>query len=245
MPSTGEGGPRRVRAVVLALLMLGMPAPARAQSERDQSTTVSTWTFDREPVGGLPRGWAGDGGVAGSVYSIERERDGNAYLRASSHDDGVQLGVEVQADARNGLTLSWRWRVFEVPAGGDERRVETMDSAAAVYAVFGSALLPRVIKYVWSTTVPEGTVLRHPRSGRMAIVVIASGAERLGDWWAVRRDLSEDYRRLFGGEADRLRAIGVKSDSDSTSGAARADFDDFQLLEGQPREPSRRGGQRD
>ena len=235
---------RRVRRVAVVLLMLGMPILAHVQSEGDPYTVVGTWTFDREAIGGLPRGWEGSGGVAGSVYRIERERNGNAFLKASSHDDGVQLGVEVQADARSGLNLSWRWRVWELPAGGDERRLETMDSAAAVYAVFGSSVLPRVIKYVWSTTVPAGTALRHPRSGRMAIVAIASGAEGLGDWRAVRRDLTEDYRRLFGGEAGRLRAIGVKTDSDSTSGAARADFDDFQLLQGQPREPSGRGVQR-
>jgi hypothetical protein len=215
--------------VALVLLVLGTPGLAHAQGDRAQRSTATAWTFDHEPSGGLPRGWEGSGGAAGSVYSIERERHGNAYLKASSRDDGVQLGVEVQADARNGLTLSWRWRVWAIPAGGDERREETMDSAAAVYAVFGSRLLPRVIKYVWSTTVPAGTVLRHPRSARMAIVVVASGAERLGDWRAVRRDLTEDYRRLFGGEPGRLRAIGVKSDSDSTSGVARADFDDFEL----------------
>lgn len=219
----------RVRAAALVLLMLGIPSLARTQSDRDQDATITTWTFDREPSGGLPREWESSGGAAENVYRIERERDGNAYLKASSHGNGVQLGVEVQADARNGLTLSWRWRVWELPAGGDERREETMDSAAAVYAVFGSRVLPRVIKYVWSTTVPAGTVLRHPRSGRVAIVVIASGAEKRGDWQTVRRDLTGDYRRLFEGEPGRLRAIGVKTDSDSTSGTARADFDDFRL----------------
>ena len=44
------GGTRRVRAVALVLLMLGIPDLARAQSERDQSTTVSAWTFDRDPA---------------------------------------------------------------------------------------------------------------------------------------------------------------------------------------------------
>ena len=99
-------------------------------------------------------------------------------------------------------------------------------------------------KFVTATTVPAGTVLRHPQSGRMAIVVITSGTEGLGHWRTVRRDLTEDYRRLFGGEPGRLRAVGVKSDSDSTSGAATADFDDFQLLQSQAREPSDRGVQR-
>jgi hypothetical protein len=243
MPRAGDGVPR-VRPIALVVLILGIPSLIRAQSDRDQYTTVSSWTFDHEAGGGLPRGWEGSGGVAGSVYRIERERNGNAYLKASSHNDGVQLGVEIQADARNRLTFSWRWRVWELPAGGDERREETMDSAAAVYAVFGSRVLPRVIKYVWSTTVPAATVLRHPRSGRVAIVVITSGAESLGTWQTVRRDLTEDYRRVFGGEPGRLRAVGVKTDSDSTSGVARADFDDFELLQGQPPEPSGPGGRR-
>jgi hypothetical protein len=227
------------------LLVLSAANVAGASNQCEGSATVRAWTFDREPGGGLPGGWEGSGGVARSVYSIVREGDGNAYLKASSHDDGVQLGVEVQADTKSELVLGWRWRVWKLPSGGDERRVETMDSAAAVYAVFGSRLLPRVIKYVWSTLVPVGTVLHHPRSGRVGIVVIASGAERLGSWHAVRRTLTQDYRRLFGGEPGPLRAIGVKSDSDSTSGVAMADFDDFQVLQGGPCESRGRGGSPD
>ena len=227
------------------LLVLGAANVAGASNQCEGSATVRTWTFDREPVGGLPGGWEGSDGVARNVYSIARERDGNAYLKASSHDDGIQLGVEIQADAKSELVLGWRWRAWELPSRGDERRVETMDSAAAVYAVFGSRLLPRVIKYVWSTLVPVGTVLHHPRSGRVGIVVIASGAGQLGSWHAVKRSLTQDYRRIFGGEPGRLQAIGVKSDSDSTSGVAMADFDDFQLLQGAPCESRGRGALRE
>jgi hypothetical protein len=234
-----------VPALAAALLILSASNAARASNQCAPSATVRAWTFDHEPGGGLPGGWEGSGRVARSVYSIAREEDGNAYLKASSRDDGVQLGVEVQADATSELALAWRWRVWKLPSGGDERRVETMDSAAAVYAVFGSRLLPRVIKYVWSTVVPVGTVFHHPSSGRVGIVVIASGAEQLGSWRAVRRTLTQDYRRLFGGEPGRLRAIGVKSDSDSTSGVAMADFDDFQLLQGGPCESRGRGAPRE
>ena len=230
---------------VVALLLILNPANPAGASRACEPLPARNWTFDREPVGGLPTGWTSGGGAGGRVYSIARDRDGNAYLKASSRNDGVQLGVEVQADAADSLVLSWRWRVWELPAGGDERRVETMDSAASVYAVFGSRLFPRVIKYVWSSAVPVGTILHHPRSDRVGIVVVASGAEGLGSWQTVRRTLSDDYRRLFGGEPGRLRGLGVKSDSDSTSGAARADFDDIQLLQGPPCEPGDRGAKRE
>ena len=65
MPSTGEG--RRLRAVALALLMLGRPNLAHAQSEREQYTVVSTWTFDREPSGGLPRWRVWIGGQSDAI----------------------------------------------------------------------------------------------------------------------------------------------------------------------------------
>jgi hypothetical protein len=231
-------------AVVAVLLFLNPAGPAGA-SRACVPLPAKSWTFDREPEGGLPSGWKSSGGVGGRVYSIARERDGNAYLKASSRNDGVQLGVEVEADSADSLVLSWRWRVWELPAGGDERRVGTMDSAASVYAVFGSRLFPRAIKYVWSSAVPAGTTLHHPRSDRVGIVVVASGAEGLGSWHTVRRTLTDDYRRLFGGEPGRLRGLGVKSDSDSTSGAARADFDDIQLLLGPSCEPGGRGAKRE
>jgi hypothetical protein len=218
-------------AVAAALLLLN-PTGAASASRACEPLPARTWTFDREQLGGLPSGWKNSGGAGGRVYSIARDREGNAYLRASSRNDGVQLGIEVEADTAGPLVLSWRWRVWELPAGGDERRVETMDSAASVYAVFGSQLFPRVIKYVWSSAVPVGTTLHHPRSGRVGIVVVASGTEGLESWRTVRRTLTDDYRRLFGGEPGRLRGLGVKSDSDSTAGTARADFDDIQLLQG-------------
>ena len=231
-------------AVVAALLILN-PAGQAGASRACEPLPARIWTFDREPEGGLPNGWTSSGGAGSRVYSIARDRDGNAYVKASSRNDGVQLGIEVQADTAHSLVLSWRWRVWELPAGGDERRVETMDSAASVYAVFGSRLFPRVIKYVWSSVVPQGTTLHHPRSERLSIVVVATGAEGLGSWQKVRRTLTDDYRRLFGGAPGRLRGLGVKSDSDSTSGAASADFDDIQLLQGPSCEPGGRGAKRE
>ena len=185
------------------------------------------WTFESDKAGELPSGWMARGGSAKGIYSVVSEKNGNHFLAARSHADGVQLGIAIKTPARDYPTLSWRWRVLELPRGADETRAETMDSAAAVYVAFGSQFFPRILKYVWSTSVPKGTMMRHPHSGRTVIVVIASGEQGIGQWNVISRSLLDDYRAAFGGDAGTIVAIGVKTDSDSTSSTAAADYDDF------------------
>lgn len=188
------------------------------------------WTFDTERVGGLPIGWETRGATGSQqVYQISAEVDGNRYLAAHSRAADVQVGVEISARSQDLPILSWRWRAWELPRGADERNLKTLDSAASVYAVFGSRLFPRILKYVWSTSVPVGTSLKHPSSSRMAILVVNSGPSPLGEWVKVSRNLLEDYKAAFGSQPGKLIALGIKTDSDSTRTSARADYDDIQL----------------
>ena len=186
--------------------------------------------FQADSVGSVPPGWETRGPIPPQpVYKVEAESAGSRYLAARSAGTDVQLGIEVTAQPEYTRSLSWRWRVWELPRGADERNSKTMDSAASVYAVFGSRLFPRILKYVWSTSVPAGSLFKHPRSGRVAIMVVNSGSDSIGQWRHVRRNLVEDYQRAFGGKPGNLIALGVKTDSDSTRSSARADYDDFQL----------------
>ena len=120
------------------------------------------WTFESDQAGELPSGWKARGGSAKDIYRA----------------DGVQLGLAIKTQARDYPTLSWRWRVLELPRGADETQVKTMDSAAAVYVAFGSQIFPRILKYVWSTSIPRGTTIRHPHSRRTEIVVVSCGCAR-------------------------------------------------------------------
>ena len=189
-----------------------------------------SWNFDADPIGSLPQGWETRGKSPRPVYQVQAGPDGNRYLAAESRDSDVQLGIEVEARPQEFPILTWRWRVWELPRGADERNSKTLDSAAGVYAVFGSRLFPRILKYVWSTSVPAGTTFKHPSSGRMGIVVVHSGTGPRGQWQAVTRDLDADYRAAFGSSPPNLIAIGVKTDSDSTHTSAKADYDDFRLM---------------
>ncbi len=214
--------PCMIRGIFFAIISLSALATETFAQALNQN-------FESIAVNSLPGGWTARGGSARDVYQIEAEQGGNRYLAARSRGSDVQLGIEVNAQPEQQPILSWRWRVLELPRQADERKVATMDSAAAVYAVFGSRLFPRVIKYVWSSSVPAGSVFKHPRSNRVAIVVVASGEQQLGRWQTVVRDLHQDFQQIFESAPGGLIAIGVKTDSDSTSGSARADYDDLAL----------------
>jgi len=188
-----------------------------------------TWNFNGEPVGSLPTGWESRGGPGQPTYQIKAESDGNRYLAAVSRGSDVQLGTEIKVRPEESPILGWRWRVTDLPKGADERIQKTLDSAASVYAVFGSRLFPRILKYVWSASVPAGSSFKHPASSRMAIIVVDSGPNSAGAWHEVKRNLVDDYKKAFGSEPASLIAIGVKTDSDSTRSSARADYDDIHL----------------
>jgi hypothetical protein len=187
------------------------------------------WTFQTDLVGGLPEGWQSRGGSAADVYRIEDEPNGNRFVEARSWNSDVQLGTTVSVRPEQLPILSWRWRVWNLPRNADERQVKTMDSAASVYAVFGSRLFPKVLKYVWSASAPVGATFKHPASSRMAIIVIESGVDHVGEWQKVSRNLLGDYRSAFGTSPGNLIALGIKTDSDSTRSSARADYDDFRV----------------
>jgi hypothetical protein len=194
--------------------------------------SVLLWNFNADTLGKVPSGWELRGARSPKpIYSIQEETAGNRFLAARSEGSDVQLGLELLAKPQTMPMLTWRWRVLELPRNADERNLSTLDSAASVYAVFGSRLFPRILKYVWSTSVPASASFKHPASGRMTIIVVNSGAGALGQWQSVSRDLVEDYSRAFGSTPDNLIAIGVKTDSDSTHSTAQADYDDIQLAE--------------
>jgi hypothetical protein len=186
------------------------------------------WNFNTDTPGSAPKLWKVRGGAAAPTYRINIEEE-NRYLSAESHRTGVQLGIEIDSNSSADYNLSWKWRVHELPSKGDESKNESMDSAAAVYAVFGRGFFPKIIKYVWSTSLKPGTVLKHPRSKNVRIIVLSSGTGQNGTWQTLSRNLLNDFRTNFGSEPPPLSAIGVKTDSDSTLSHAKADYDDFLL----------------
>jgi hypothetical protein len=127
--------------------------------------------------------------------------------------------------------LSWRWKVKGIIPGGDETKKSTDDYAARVYVIFPHWFFPktRTISYIWGNKLAQGATLPSPYTGNARMVAVESGTEKVGEWIVERRNVLEDYRRLFREEPPKVGAIAIMTDTDNTGASAEAWYDDLQI----------------
>lgn len=179
----------------------------------------------RLPADGVPRGWELKEFAGKAQVELVRAEPGLAF-RLRSDQTSFALFRQLVVDLPQTPVLSWAWKVTRLPAGGDVRGRDTDDEAIQVYVVFPRwpALSARsdVIGYVWDTRAPVGTVLTSPKAPNVKVIVVESGAGRVGDWQRQTRNVLDDYKRLFGRRPPRVGAVAVMTDADDTRGVAEA-----------------------
>ena len=200
--------------------------------------------FESTPLGELPSGWYNRDFTV-QITSPEEsykyryevvEEAGNRFLfynHTDAHHMNFPLGRRTNLHLEQTPILSWKWRVNKLPENASEMDDKRNDAAASIYVVFDMGKVaffkkvPKSIRYTWSSTLPKG----HESSlffGNQKIVVVESGVQHLGMWKTFRRNVAEDYRRLFGEEApERPLAILILSDGNSTGSVAEAAYDDI------------------
>jgi hypothetical protein len=177
-------------------------------------------------------GWKEKSFVGQTKYAIIAQENNQAlHARADSAASG--LFKEIKYDPKEWPILSWRWKVIQLPEKGDVRFKETDDYGARVYVVFPHFLKwkTKTISYIWARKLPKGEHIPNPWLPKNAVMLaVQSGADSLGRWIAEKRNVFEDYKRIFGSEPPRVGAIAIMSDSDNTGGVAEAFYDDIILL---------------
>jgi Protein of unknown function (DUF3047) len=82
----------------------------------------------------------------------------------------------------------------------------------------------QIIGYIWDTTAPVGTIVKSEKTGTVTYVVVRSGPADLGKWLTERRNVAEDYRKIYGAAPDNPGVISLAIDSDDTSSSAESFF---------------------
>ena len=185
--------------------------------------------FETYANGVFPDKWRMAKSDARKIHKIETE-SGNRFLRARAEKQGIQIGLEHRFEPKQQQHLSWRWRAREFPTGADERLSDKHDTVAQVYVIFDNQILPRIIKYMWSGVVPEGSRFVHPLYSRARVVIVRTGMSDLNKWFEEKVNFYDDYKKFFDIEPGRVQGIALMSSSDSTRSVAAADYDDFVLL---------------
>jgi Protein of unknown function (DUF3047) len=96
--------------------------------------------------------------------------------------------------------------------------------------IFDNQYWPRVIKYIWSASLPIGTRFANPLYSRGKVVVLRNGQSDKIKWHEEDVNFYDDYQRLFNDRPGKVQGIGVLTSSDATQSLAIADYDDFVLL---------------
>jgi hypothetical protein len=209
--------------VVLFLLLLAFGTLGVAAVSSDEPELVRTVEdFSSFEEGSFPEDWKSRGGEGSEIYRVRSDHE--PYLEAHAKQSAVTIAKKFEYDLTEYPYLSWQWRVIELPKGGDERYKKTGDSAAAIYVIFEGRFRPKSIKYVWSASLPRGTITESPYNSKTKIVVMQNQSSPMNEWVSEKVNVYADYQRLFGGETESVQAIGLMSDSDNTQSTAVAHY---------------------
>lgn len=175
--------------------------------------------------------------------------DGRVVLEASADRSASGL-MHPLTDAKAGR-LDFSLKVDHAPAGASVGDRHGEDAAARIIVAFDgdAAMLPLVdrlfmerasllsgrpfpyatLMYVIDDSLPPGSVVPSPHSGRIRKIVISGSEAVRGRWTPFERDLQADYRQAFGEAPGRLLGVGLMTDADNTQSRAKAWYGDIRL----------------
>jgi DUF3047 family protein len=171
---------------------------------------------------GIPSGWQGQNwGSPKYDFKVE-EANGRAALHMKSANEGSTISREIKGkvDLKQTPVLEWTWKTVALPENGNSCKKATDDQAVQLFVVwprFPEAVRSRIIGYVWDTTQPVGTICKSEKTGTVTYVVVRSGTAELGKWLTERRNVLEDFTKIYGEAPDNPGGVSISIDSNDTN----------------------------
>lgn len=219
------------RALLQGLVGVSLPcaAYAGATADRVEIASVENWVRHELGARGVPHGWrAYDTAGGRPVYDFTIvEDDGHRGLQLRSRGDHSTISRRLRISLKATPLLEWSWKVVQFPDGADVRRKETSDLSGHLFVVWPrqpAMLRSRLIGYVWDERIPADTIEPSRKTGTVTFVVVRSGTEETATWITERRNVAEDYRRIYGEDPDDAGAVALSIDTNDTRSSAEAVF---------------------
>ena len=208
-------------------------SPEVLEARLEETPFIRIEDFSATPAGQLPRGWGWRSKNEDHEKLYEVQRDGSSsYLAAQDSGASVILMRAAHWNPRSHPIMTWCWRADALPPGGDERYDKTNDSVAGIYVFYSQNWfrVPKHIKYVWSSTLAEGTVGRRNKIFQPFFFVAESGAASAGQWVFEVVDLEAAHKQVYGGKPkSRTVGLGILTDANSTHSFAEAFYADIRV----------------
>jgi DUF3047 family protein len=219
------------RALLQGLLGMSLPCAAYAggTGERVEIASVENWVRHELGARGIPAGWRAYETIGGRpVYDFTVVEDqGHRALQLRSHGDHSTIARRLRISLKATPLLEWSWKMVQFPAGADVRRKETSDLSGHLFVVWPrqpAVLRSRLIGYVWDEKIPTDSVEVSRKTGTVTFVVVRSGTAEAATWVTERRNVAEDYRRIYGEDPEDAGAVALSIDTNDTRSTAEALF---------------------
>lgn len=174
-----------------------------------------------------------------------------SVVRAVSEAGASGLTKAVTIDPREYPIVRWRWKIENVLNKSDVSRKEGDDYPARLYITFayepdrvsfgkklkykaGQALFGDIpiaaLNYIWDSKSPVGTVVDNAFTSFAKMIVVESGARRIGSWIEEERNVYQDYLSAFAEEPPAINGIAIMTDTDNTKERAVAFYGDIEFV---------------
>jgi len=183
-----------------------------------------------------------------SRYRLVAEA-GTTVLQGSAQASASGLIHYLDVDPLERPLLSWRWKVMALapteaspddsPArivvsfAGDVRTLPFGDRLFYdQFRLFTGQQLPyAALMYVWGSRTPRDGIVANGYTSRIKIIAVENGREKLGKWLEETRNVTADYRRLFGEEPGKVISVGIMTEADASDRVLEAYYGDLEFRE--------------
>ncbi len=177
----------------------------------------------KAPSRQLPPGWdlKVNTGQPDITLGDQSDQEGSLHFRSVKSSYALERAVDI--DPAQMPYLSWRWKVIQLPRGGDFRHSATDDQAAQVMVAFTDR---KIITYIWDSTAPQGTMESASSIPLVHIfaIVCRSGLSEANQWLQENRNVAADYQRAFGKPAPHVKGLRLQINSQHTGSSAESYF---------------------
>lgn len=146
-------------------------------------------------------------------------KDQTLYMVSADSSTTIGTKFKEKLDPSSFSWIAFRYRVDELPVGTSVLNKKKDDAAFRLFVLFDKGGFlgitpPHTIGYVWDTTLPVGTNGKSETFSKVRYITIGSGTQGLGEWQICKRNLVDDYQKLFQtNKVPKIAAIGLKCDS--------------------------------
>lgn len=188
---------------------------------------VDNFSLDKV-TDGIPGGWQLDKKTGDPQIKVEQSGD-HAYVRFISNNSSFGLRKEMNFSIKEYPYLNWKWKVSRLPEKGDFLKKETDDQAAQMYVLFPrfpAKLNTEIVGYLWeSNPKNKGREGESPAWSKSKVIVLQAGTEKLNQWVQEKRNVYEDYKKLFKKEPPKAGGISIYINTQHTQAKAESFFE--------------------